>query len=139
MIFIAVVFFNVTSFGQETKSVVTRFDNSQLILESYFVLKSDGQTKHGAYTSYSREGNGFERLLKEGRYDNGIKIGIWKTYKEHGKVIERFDHSSNKKLPTLIRVNAEYPKSATEQGLEGVVILSFQTHKDCSVSNVCRM
>ena len=64
------------------------------------------------------------------------KVGIWQTAIERGNVIERFDFDNKKKLLPIITIYPHYPKSAVDTKLQGTVIVSFQTHEDCSISNI---
>ena len=79
-------------FGQETKLITIKFAYSEQISERYSVLKSDGNTKHGEYTSYrklpesdfevvKKENMGIENYIKsKGNYSNGKKNGYWIEY-----------------------------------------------------------
>jgi len=69
-----------------------------------------------------------------GSYKDDKKVGIWQTAKN--EITERYDYDNNKKLPPYIHVNPTYPQSAKEAGLQGIVTISFQTHKDCSVTDI---
>jgi TonB family protein len=75
-------------------------------------------------------------LKEKGNYENGKKVGVWLISKENGQVFERFDFDHNKKLTPLIHVYVHYPSSAREQNIEGIVTISFNTDKNCSVSNI---
>ena len=161
-----------TAMCQETKLITKKNNGSKQISESYYVLKSDGQTKHGEYVSYfsvtkdknkqlkkgtlklenyikqkgsykngKKDGEWVEysrpnEIKAKGNYDNDKKAGIWLTSKEKGEVFVRFDYDSNKKLPPIFFMNVKYPRSAFESGLEGTVIVTFQTYTDCSISNI---
>ena len=88
--------------------------------------------KDGEWLEYSQPGE----LKIKGNYDNDKKVGIWLTAMERGEVFERFDYDSKKKLSPIIIVYPSYPESAVVAELQGIVIVSFQTHKDCSISNI---
>ncbi|NOG96179.1 MAG: TonB family protein [Bacteroidetes bacterium] len=173
--------FALTATCQETKLVTKKIGGQ--ISEKYYVLKSDGTTKHGEYISFYtvtdeeykevKKGTLSENFItkekgyykfgkkdslwteylapqrssknggrqtayggtkSEGHYKNDKKVGVWLTYKN--EVTERFDYDNNKKLQPYIHVNAVYPQSAKESGLQGTVTVSYQTHKDCSVTEI---
>lgn len=77
------------SFCQDVKKVIKKFDHSKQISESYSVLKSDKNIKHGEYISYFRYSDNDEAQIKKGikkivdfirekgNFDNGKKDGIW--------------------------------------------------------------
>lgn len=99
---ILLIVFASYSFCQDVKKVIKKFDHSKQISESYSVLKSDKNIKHGEYISYfhyleNDEAlilNGIKKLddfIKEkGNYNKGKKDGIWieslnKTEMDSGK------------------------------------------------------
>lgn len=88
--------------------------------------------KDGEWVEYSQP----REFKIKGQYLNDQKVGIWLTSKEKGMVTERFDFDSKKKLPPIFYIYPRYPKSAIEAGLQGTVIASYQTHEDCSISNI---
>lgn len=95
----------------------------------------------GSYTKGKKNGDWIEynssKFIKaEGKYLNDKKKGIWFTYKEQGQVKERFDYDKNLKLQPIINVNSSYPISASENGLEGIVIVSYKINSDCTISNI---
>ena len=104
--------------------------------------KSDGYIKQkGNYKNGNKDGEWVEysrpyELKTKGNYKNDKKVGIWLTSKEQGKVFERFDYDNNKKLSPIIHINPTYPRSAVESELEGTVTVSFQTHIDCSITDI---
>lgn len=102
--------------------------------DEYIRLKGtyNNGKKDGEWIEYSKP----RELKSKGNYDNNKKVGIWMTSKEKGKVFERFDFDNNTKLSPIIHVNTKYPGSALESGIQGTVIISFQTHKDCSISDI---
>ena len=58
------------------------------------------------------------------------------TRKENGRVYERFDYDNNVKLQPIIRFNISYPNIAKENGIQGIVKISYQIDSDCSISNI---
>ena len=103
-------------FGQKTKKIK---ENAGYGKAKFYVLKSDGITKHGEYkiTSYTppfrnvvkgnynngkREGLWIEKYDKSGRkirfqgnYKNGEKIGNWNYYDSKGNLTQTFDFDKN--------------------------------------------
>jgi len=86
---ILLIVFTSYSFCQDVKKVIKKFDHSKQISESYSVLKSDKNIKHGEYISYFRFSDNDETLIKngikkledlikeKGNYNNGKKDGFW--------------------------------------------------------------
>ncbi|TGE27330.1 energy transducer TonB [Hymenobacter metallicola] len=66
----------VCSFGQETKKV-TKYSQSPISNEVYYVLKSDKNVKHGPYALYRGQQL---KLATEGYYSQGRKDSIWTSY-----------------------------------------------------------
>ena len=78
--------FAITCFAQDTVEKKNWLTNS--VLERYKVLKTDPQTKVGAYKAlYKRR-----TLVADGIYTKGYKTGVWKFYNEDGKLMEKFDY-----------------------------------------------
>ncbi len=69
-------------------------------------------------------------------YDLNKKIGIWLTRKENGRVFERYDYDKNVKLQPIIRFNISYPNIAKENGIQGIVKISYQVNSDCSINSI---
>ena len=88
--------------------------------------------KDGEWLEFSQPG----QLKIKGNYDSDKKVGIWLTAIERGEVFERFDFDNKKKLSPIIIVYPYYPESAVAAELQGTVIVSFQTHEDCTISNI---
>ncbi len=104
------------SFAQKTKKVK---ENAGYGKAKFYVLKSDGITKHGEYkiASYTppfrnvvlgnynngkREGLWIEKydqsgsqIRMQGNYKNDKKTGIWKFYDSKGKLLQEFDFDKN--------------------------------------------
>ena len=74
---------------QETKLMITKYRDSEQIMEKFYVLKSDGKTKHGEYLFYDKAPeNDYKKYKNDtsrlkylikiiGNYDNGKKSGHW--------------------------------------------------------------
>lgn len=98
------------SYGQVTKPVVKKFGGSKQIMESYFVLKSDGQIKHGPYVSYFQLSNDdfisvkrgelkLDTYIKlSGNYKNGKKDGEWKEYSLPSIISSIGSYENDKKI-----------------------------------------
>lgn len=104
------------SFAQKTEKMK---ENAGYGKAKFYVLKSDGITKHGEYkiTSYTppfrnivegnykngqRDGVWIEKydqsgsqIRIQGNYDNGEKIGEWKYFDSKGELIQVFDFEKN--------------------------------------------
>ncbi len=86
---ILLIVFASYSFCQDVKKVIKKFDHSKQISESYSVLKSDKNIKHGEYISYFPYSDSDEALIKngikkseefikeKGNYNIGKKDGGW--------------------------------------------------------------
>lgn len=168
---ILLILFTSYCFCQDVKKVVKKFDNSKQISESYYVLKSDKNIKHGEYISYFRYSDIDEKLIKNGikkiedfikekgnfyygkkdgiwieyvnktekrtgSYSNGKRVGIWNTYKENGRVIDRYDYDNNIQLEPIISIVIPYPDIAQENGIQGTVRIRFHINNDCSIDNI---
>lgn len=83
------MFFITYIYCQDLKKIEKKFEHSKQISESYYVLKSDKNTKHGEYISYFRYSDIDESLIKngikkkedfikaKGNYVYGKKDGVW--------------------------------------------------------------
>lgn len=85
-LFITLVYFG--SFSQETKKVSSKNGN---IKEVYYVLKSENDIRHGAYTK-----NGVGNTKENGQYELNKKVGIWEFYSFNGELEQKFNYSENK-------------------------------------------
>lgn len=103
-----------------------KFGKKDSIWTEYFAPQRSSKNG-GRQTSYGG-------VKSEGRYKDDKKVGIWQTAKN--EITERYDYDNNKKLSPDIHVSASYPQSAKESGLQGTVTISFQTQKDCSVTDI---
>lgn len=74
--------------AQETKKVTRKEKVNYLnIKETFEVLKSDPEVKHGSYTL------SFSGYSENGQYDQGKKTGIWECY-NRGKLVHKYDFST---------------------------------------------
>ena len=96
---IALILLNTVVYAQKTKKVTNKNDYPSF-KETYYVLKSDKQTKHG---SYQKEIRG--RVVKQGQYKNGVKTGIWEYYDQNENVVHKVSIENDSIL---------YDKSANE-------------------------
>ena len=62
--------------AQVLESIDSNFNGNEKITESYYVLKSDGKTKHGRYWITGKQN--VPRI--EGQYKNGKREGTWIRY-----------------------------------------------------------
>ncbi|GAB4490721.1 MAG: hypothetical protein OHK0019_09910 [Saprospiraceae bacterium] len=88
--------------------------------------------KHGRWTEYSKPGV----VYAEGQYDRDKKVGIWRTAKADGEVMERYDFDNRKKLEPEINICLSYPPLARENGIQGTVKVEYRLNADCSISDV---
>jgi hypothetical protein len=68
-------------------------DPSSNIHEKYTVLKTDKKVKHGLFQAFY---NG-KTLVAAGKYDNGVKTGVWRYFNEWGSANQVYSYT-NKKL-----------------------------------------
>ena len=102
---LALVLLNTIVYAQKTKKVTDKNDYPSF-KETYYVLKSDKQIKHG---SYEKEIRG--RTVKQGQFENGVKTGIWEYYDQNGNVAHKIDLESDSILyGNSAGENAEYDK-----------------------------
>lgn len=82
LIFFLLIHFPVLLFGQDLRKVKDRSSN-----ETFFVLESDGSTRHGEYKKFGYH----DRLLLKGYYRQGIKDSIWEAYGPDGQLALQYD------------------------------------------------
>lgn len=99
-----------TSICQETKLVEKKFINSKQIFESYYVIKSDGLTKHGEYVAYFMVMDKYHEDVKNGKttsdyfikekgnYINGTKDGEWIEYSSPQRIKTQGKYLNDKKV-----------------------------------------
>jgi len=85
-LFVFVGLFCITNcFAQDTANHKNWLTNT--ILEKYKTLKPDEKTRVGPYKAYYKR----RTLIADGRYDKGVKVGIWSFYDDEGKLNEKYD------------------------------------------------
>ena len=96
------------AFAQETQKVIKK-NKDKGTFESFYVLKTDTNTKSGPYELRSRTGvlSGFykngledsiwaakidvEHPIYTGQYTQGKRSGVWEFYNDQGKVAQKYD------------------------------------------------
>lgn len=73
-------------FAQDTVEKKNWITNS--VIERYKVLKTDQQTRVGAYKAFYKR----RTLVADGFYTKGTKTGMWNFYDNDGSLIEKFDY-----------------------------------------------
>jgi len=150
---------SVNLFGQDTKKKTVSNDYPPY-KETFYVLKSDQETKHGEYKKT------YGGLSIKGQFDNNKKVGVWEYYDRNGQLEQKIDFSANKvvstKPMTLIKDyfvkdgdsfkdvvpeetpvfqggqsgiiyyiwNLRYPADARRMGTEGKVLISATITQD---------
>lgn len=61
------------------------------VVETFFVLKSDKQTKSGLYQAVYKH----DIPLASGKYANNKRVGMWHFYDLNGTLVENFDYDRN--------------------------------------------
>ena len=79
------LFYITNCLGQDT--VTHRNWLTNTVLERYKTLKPDENTRVGPYKAYYKR----RTLIAEGRYDKGVKVGMWTFYDDEGKLSEKYD------------------------------------------------
>jgi len=80
-------------FGQDTnkKNVSSDFPPYK---ETFYVLKSDQETKHGEYKKT------YGGLLVTGQFESNKKTGVWEYFDRSGQLEQKIDFSANKVILT---------------------------------------
>lgn len=121
------------------KKVETHHPNGK-IKEVFSELKDKrSSVKHGDYFGYHQNG----QLVQKGKYDHGVKVGLWWEYFSNGKVKEIFNFDSQSAVPytlDLLLYNGlnlvGYPKEAVIKKLEGDVEIRFEVDSLCRCRNL---
>ena len=79
-------------FAQETSKKTEKLTDS--VTEHFFVLKSDGVTRHGLYQAIYRK----NIAVASGQYTNGKRTGTWHFYDKRGNLLENYDYDHNEFL-----------------------------------------
>ena len=77
------------SFAQDTVEQRNRLTDS--IIERFYVLKADPQTRQGPYMAFFKK----RTRVAAGNYKLGKRVGIWSFYETDGMLVERFDYTNN--------------------------------------------
>jgi hypothetical protein len=86
---VIILFFMCNCYAQDTIKKKNRLTAS--VVENFFVLKSDKQTKQGLYQAvYKRN-----IPLASGKYINNKRVGIWHFYDLNGTLVENFNYDGN--------------------------------------------
>ncbi len=88
---ILLVFMPAILFAQKTEKVVDKKMN-----ETFYVLKSDSEIKHGDYKKYSRFNS--NKLLVYGYYKQGVKDSVWSYFDFNGELTFKYDYTKNELL-----------------------------------------
>lgn len=83
-----ILFFTI-SWGQETRKK-TYENEAPPYKETYYVLKDNGEVKHGTYKK------SYRGLSVKGQFDNGKKVGVWEFIGNSGEVEQQIDFTNNK-------------------------------------------
>lgn len=142
--------------AQKTKLKRIAFGKTKIIKEEYHVLKKDKKIKHGEYTSFYLNG----KVKEKGQYKNNQKDGKWLAYHKDGSLNEvqhyqlgqkveieepplkeysvpkRFSKCYNSEIKPLVYVPIYYPPLAREEGIQGVVELSYVFGENCSLEEI---
>lgn len=85
-----ICFFYLTSgFSQEIVERKTRLTDS--VIERYYVLKSDKETREGPYKAFFKR----KTLIASGNFTKGKKTGIWQFFNTAGILVQKFDYNTN--------------------------------------------
>lgn len=136
---LALFFFN--AYSQDLKKKHTTDGDKK---ESFFVLKSDRNIKHGDY-----ELKLWGQIVQKGQFDRGKKTGTWFFYSQTGEMEFAYNYDTDSIVPVnhtsiklpfytegsavfwyLISANINYPADAREAGIKGMVIISFTVDTD---------
>ena len=120
--------------SQELEKVIVYYPNSETIKESYTVLKTDENIKHGEYKLFTK----LSTIKETGFYDYGNKTGVWETniYVNDARITKKFDFDNNQELNPEISVGVNYPQICKELMLEGTVNVIYKVNSDCSIDSI---
>lgn len=136
ILIIITLLFPIQSLTQDVDLIITYYPNSDIIKESYSIIKSDTgkNVKNGEYKSFNKH----SQIIEKGIYRYGEKTGVWETIlrTKDGTITERFDYDMDIELEPIIAVPLSYPHSCRELSIEGQVIVNYQVNPDCSITNI---
>jgi len=92
----------VVLFSQPSKKITDKKTN-----ETYYVLRSDMNTKHGEYTKFSY----MDKPLVKGFFKNGVKDSTWECYDFNSKLTLLYDYSKKELIyyqPNEKKIKPEY-------------------------------
>jgi len=89
ILLIAIHFFISRALAQD--SVMRKNRLTQLVIEQFFVLKSNKEIKQGLYQAI------FHRsiALASGNYADNKRVGIWHFYDKYGRLVQNFNYDRN--------------------------------------------
>ncbi len=76
-------------FAQDTAERKNKLSNH--VIERYYVLKADPETKEGPYTALFRR----KTLLARGNYHKNLKTGVWQFFNTNGTLIQKYNYDKN--------------------------------------------
>lgn len=142
--FLSIVIFTFFIFNVHSQELKRKRTSDGDIKESYFVLKSDKNVKHGDY-----ELKIVGKKVQKGQFRYGKKSGIWIYYKTSGETEFSYNYDADSIVPNnpdetiltyysegnqyfwyLIGKNIQYPADAREAGIKGMIIVSFTVDID---------
>ena len=100
-VLILLIFVPTMLFAQKTNKVTSSYE------ETYYVLKSDKEIRHGEYKKFDSWGN----LLVNGYYKFGVKDSIWECFNRNGELISKYNYAKNELIfynPNVKEINKEY-------------------------------
>ena len=83
------LFYLSNCFAQDT--VERRYRVTDSVIEKFYVLKSDKQTKQGPYKAFFRR----RTPVAVGNYNKGKKTGTWVFYETNGRMVEKYNYDSS--------------------------------------------
>jgi hypothetical protein len=82
-------FYLTNGISQETIERKNRLTDS--VIERFYVLKSDKETKEGPYKAFFKR----KTLIAIGNYTKGKKTGIWQFFNNQGILVQKFNYNTN--------------------------------------------
>ena len=89
ILLIAIHFFISRALAQD--SLLRKNRLTQLVIEQFFVLKSNKEIKQGLYQAIYRR----SIALASGNYANNKRVGIWHFYDKYGRLVQNFNYDRN--------------------------------------------
>ena len=110
-VLILLIFMPTMVFAQKTKTVRT------VSHETFYVLKSDKETRHGEY----KKNNPFGKLSVHGYYKFGVKDSIWECFDHKGELTSKYDYTKGELIfynPQVHLKGAKYRLIVNENKLD---------------------